>query len=85
MKRDAISHCLLGGALGDALGLPAEGLNAKRIARLWQGTWHHRFFFGKGMVSDDTEHAVMTALSLANHDNDSDLVLAKILQSPILS
>ena len=70
MKRDAISHCLLGGALGDALGLPAEGLNAKRIARLCQGRWRHRFFFGKGMVSDDTEHAVMTALSLAKHGND---------------
>jgi ADP-ribosyl-[dinitrogen reductase] hydrolase len=72
MKRDAISSCLLGGALGDALGLPAEGLNAKRIARLWQGAWRHRFFFGKGMVSDDTEHAVMTALSLAKHGNDPD-------------
>ncbi|HEY1123186.1 MAG TPA: ADP-ribosylglycohydrolase family protein [Haloferula sp.] len=72
MKRNVISHCLLGGALGDALGLPAEGLNAKRIARLWQGMWRHRFFFGKGIVSDDTEHAVMTALSLAKHGTDPD-------------
>ena len=72
MKRDATTHCLLGGALGDALGLPAEGLNAKRIARICQGPWRHRFFFGRGMVSDDTEHAVMTVLSLAKHGNDTD-------------
>ena len=72
MKRDAFTHCLLGGALGDALGLPAEGISAKRIARMWQGEWRHRFFFGKGMVSDDTEHAVMTALSLAKHGNELD-------------
>jgi ADP-ribosyl-[dinitrogen reductase] hydrolase len=72
MKRNAISHCLLGGALGDALGLPAEGLNAKRIARLWRGVWGHRFVFGKGMVSDDTEHAVMTALSLIKQGSDPD-------------
>jgi ADP-ribosylglycohydrolase len=72
MNASARTSCLLGGALGDALGLPAEGLNAKRIARLWQGAWRHRFFFGKGMVSDDTEHAVMTTLSLAKHGNDPD-------------
>ena len=72
MNQSARTSCLLGGALGDTLGLPAEGLNAKRIVRLWQGTWRHRFFFGKGMVSDDTEHAVMTALSLAKHGNDPD-------------
>ncbi|MCW1923566.1 ADP-ribosylglycohydrolase family protein [Luteolibacter arcticus] len=72
MKEDAISQCLLGGALGDALGLPAEGLHAKRIARMWRGSWRHRFLFGKGMVSDDTEHAVMTALSLAKQGEDPD-------------
>lgn len=70
MKSDALSNCLLGGALGDALGLPAEGLSAKRIARLWPGPLRHRFLLGSGMVSDDTEHALMTALSLAKHGDD---------------
>lgn len=65
-----LTHCLLGGALGDSLGLPAEGIPAKRIARLWPGPLRHRFLFGCGMVSDDTEHAVMTALSLAKHGAD---------------
>lgn len=70
MNREAMTHCLLGGALGDSIGLPAEGVPAKRIARLWPGPLRHRFFFGSGMVSDDTEHAVMTALSLAKHGAD---------------
>ena len=61
MNESTRTDCLLGGALGDALGLPAEGLTSRRIARMWRGSWRHRFFFGKGMVSDDTEHAVMTA------------------------
>ena len=64
--------CLLGGAVGDALGLPAEGLSRRRIARLWDGEWHHRLIFGKGMFSDDTEHALMTALSLIEHRADSE-------------
>ena len=70
VNREALTNCLLGGALGDSIGLPAEGIPAKRIARLWPGPLQHRFFFGFGMVSDDTEHAVMTALSLAKHGAD---------------
>lgn len=41
-----------------------------RIARLWPAPLHHRFCGASGMVSDDTEHAVMTALSLADHEED---------------
>ncbi len=52
---------LLGGAVGDALGLPAEGLSADRLHRWWPGELHHRFALGRGMISDDTEHAFMTA------------------------
>jgi ADP-ribosylglycohydrolase len=70
VNREAMTNCLLGGALGDSIGLPAEGIPAKRIARLWPGPQRHRFLFGGGMVSDDTEHAVMTALSLAKHGAD---------------
>lgn len=70
MKANALASCLLGGALGDSLGLPAEGLSAMRIARLWPTPLRHRFCGANGMVSDDTEHAVMTALSLADHEAD---------------
>lgn len=64
--------CLLGGALGDSLGLPSEGLTAARIARIWTGRLSQRFFLGRGMVSDDTEHAVMTVLSMDEGCTDSD-------------
>ncbi|HEX9048258.1 MAG TPA: ADP-ribosylglycohydrolase family protein [Verrucomicrobiae bacterium] len=58
---DAIlTGVLLGTAVGDALGLPAENLSPERIRRLWQGQWRIRFICGRGMISDDTEHALMT-------------------------
>jgi ADP-ribosyl-[dinitrogen reductase] hydrolase len=47
-------------AVGDALGLPAEGLTASRRARLFGEIESHRLFFGRGIVSDDTEHALLT-------------------------
>lgn len=56
---------LLGTAVGDALGLPREGLSPAQAER-WYGPppYRHRFFFGRGMVSDDTEHARMVGQSL---------------------
>ena len=61
---------LLGAAVGDALGLPAEGLSSGRIRRLWNGEWEMRFFFGWGMTSDDAEHTLMVAQSLLRHSDD---------------
>lgn len=62
--QERISGLLLGGAVGDAIGLPAEGMSADRIARRWPSELKHRFIFGRGMISDDTEHAAMTAQAL---------------------
>jgi len=56
--------CLLGTAVGDALGLPREGLSASRAKRLFGGEVGHCLLPGRGMVSDDTDHAVMTASAL---------------------
>src|SRR5450756_1104727 len=64
---------LLGTAVGDALGLPAEGLSRDRIRRKWRGQWRHRFFFGHGMVSDDTEHTLFVAQALLAHPDDADV------------
>jgi ADP-ribosyl-[dinitrogen reductase] hydrolase len=50
--------------------LPAEGLSARRIAKLWPAPLRHRLLGRRGMVSDDTEHAVMTMLSLTEHGDD---------------
>ena len=61
---------LLGTAIGDALGLPAENLSRERILRLWKGEWKMRLVFGRGMISDDTEHTLMVAQALLSHPDD---------------
>ncbi len=68
-QKDAILGCLLGTAVGDAIGLPAEGLSRKRVAAMKLGE-HHRFILGHGMFSDDTEHTLMLATSLSEHRNN---------------
>jgi len=64
-QEGAIYGALLGGAVGDALGLPYEGLSAARAARILGSPDRYRFFFGQGMVSDDTEHAALVVEALA--------------------
>jgi ADP-ribosyl-[dinitrogen reductase] hydrolase len=59
-----IIGCLLGTAVGDALGLPYEGLTPRQQQRLFPHPDRHHLMFGKGMVSDDTEHTCMVARSL---------------------
>lgn len=61
-RRDNILGSLLGEALGDSIGLWCEGMSPRRQQRF--GPYRQRFFFGKGMCSDDTEHALMTAQAL---------------------
>lgn len=58
---------LLGAAVGDALGLPLEGLAPQRAHRLFPGRPRHRLLFGRGMISDDTEHTLFVAQSLIAH------------------
>ncbi len=69
-QKQAILGCLLGTAVGDALGLPAEGLHRKRVAAMKLGEYH-RFIFGRGMYSDDTEHTQMLAAALIERPNDA--------------
>jgi ADP-ribosylglycohydrolase len=57
--------CLLGTAVGDALGLPCEGLSKRRQRRLVPSLERYRFAFGRGMCSDDTDHACMLAQAVA--------------------
>jgi ADP-ribosylglycohydrolase len=56
---DRFAGLLLGTAVGDALGLPAENLSAERIRRRGRDKWRTRFIFGRGMVSDDTEQTMI--------------------------
>lgn len=68
--QERFSGLLLGTAVGDALGLPSEGLTADQIRRRWNGQWDMRFILARGMVSDDTEHTLMLAQALLSHPED---------------
>lgn len=69
--KDRLRGVLVGTAVGDSIGLPAEGLSRKTIEKLgWNSNWKQRLFFGKGMLSDDTEHTLFVAQSLLAHGND---------------
>jgi len=61
---DPFIGCLLGTATGDALGLPYEGLSPQRAKKLFPDPTKHHLILGKGMVSDDTEHAAFVAQAL---------------------
>lgn len=72
-RTDRLAGVLLGMAVGDALGLPREGLSARRAARLYGASpLRHRLICGRGMISDDTEHACMTAQALLTSPDNPD-------------
>lgn len=73
MNDAAILGCLWGTAVGDALGLPYEGLSSRRAARMLGPPTRCRFFFRKGMVSDDTEHTILVSQALIESNGDVEL------------
>lgn len=81
MNKDAAIGCLLGTAVGDALGLPYEGLSPRRAARLFPDTSKHHLLFGKGMVSDDTEHACFVAQAIVRSNGDVDVFQKRLARS----
>jgi ADP-ribosylglycohydrolase len=72
IRRDALAGVLLGTAVGDALGLPRENVGRRRAARLFRTPLRHQFFFGRGMVSDDTEHTCLVGQALVKEPLDAD-------------
>ena len=50
--------------MGDAIGLPAEGLSQQRQRRILGRIENHHLLFGRGMISDDTEQTILTAQAL---------------------
>lgn len=59
-----IQGCLVGTAIGDALGLAAEGLSPRRQRRLYPHMPCYGLLWGRGIGSDDTDHACLTAQAL---------------------
>ncbi len=63
-QEQAIIGCLLGTAVGDAVGLACEGLSRRRQTRLFPHLDGPRLLGRRGMVSDDTEHTCLIAQAL---------------------
>lgn len=63
-RLDRVTGVLLGVALGDAAGLPFEGLSARRIARRSTTADRFRLVGRTGFVSDDTEQSALVAEAL---------------------
>ncbi len=55
---DRFRGVILGTAVGDAIGLPAEGLTPSRTRKLFRGRWGHRLVIHRGMVTIETEHTL---------------------------
>lgn len=71
-RQEVITGALLGTLVGDALGLPREGLSPERATRLFGGApLRHRLVLGRGLGSDDTEHACMVAQALLARPEDA--------------
>ncbi|YCM46198.1 ADP-ribosylglycohydrolase family protein [Verrucomicrobiaceae bacterium 227] len=66
-----IEGLLLGTAVADSIGLPTEGMSPAKIKHLgWTSPLKHRFIFGRGMWSDDTEQTIMLSQALLSCDGD---------------
>jgi ADP-ribosylglycohydrolase len=63
-RTESAIGCMLGTAVGDALGLACEGLSKTRQKRWFPTLDGYHLLFGKGMCSDDTEHTCMLAQSI---------------------
>ena len=69
-RRQRLEGCLLGTAVGDALGLPCEGLSPAVVARRFLPLDRFRLVGARGFVSDDTEQSALMVQSLCGHDDD---------------
>ena len=76
-RDDRIRGVLLGTAIGDALGLPAEGLSPERIVRRFGCLDRYRLFGRTGFVSDDTEQTALVAHAwIEAHDGAAEFARA---------
>lgn len=69
--KDSLAGALLGTALGDAIGLVAEGMKPGKIAKRFGRLDDFRLLPGVGVVSDDTEQSALVAQALAREPVDA--------------
>ncbi|MCO4772316.1 MAG: ADP-ribosylglycohydrolase family protein [Deltaproteobacteria bacterium] len=81
-RSDRLLGALLGAAVGDALGLPAEGLKPATIARSFEPLDRYRLLGSVGLVSDDTEQSVLIATALCG-ETDDDVVVRRFRRSMV--
>ncbi|MBI3296952.1 MAG: ADP-ribosylglycohydrolase family protein [Elusimicrobia bacterium] len=67
---ESLLGVLLGTAVGDALGLPAEGMSAPAVKRRFGRLDRYRLLGAIGFVSDDTEQSALVAQALCAHHAD---------------
>ena len=70
--QDEFRGCLIGGAIGDALGYPVEFLRAKDIFSRYGSDGVSNYILssnGKALISDDTQMTLFTATGLASRTN----------------
>ena len=73
VNTDAVAGCILGTAVGDALGLACEGISKRRQRRMFPSVDRYHLLFGKGMCSDDTEHTCMLAQAIIVSGGDEEI------------
>ncbi|AXH59679.1 hypothetical protein PLA107_031140 (plasmid) [Pseudomonas amygdali pv. lachrymans str. M301315] len=79
---------LIATAMGDSLGLPFENMSKRRVRQRAKGPIRQGFLLEKGMISDDTEHALLTARSLMDAQGNAALfeqALSKRLKRWLIS
>jgi ADP-ribosyl-[dinitrogen reductase] hydrolase len=81
---ESLHGCLLGGAIGDALGLPFERLSPTKIEKMLPAQGREGIEMcllpKRGLFSDDTEHALFTARAVLESRGDKEL-FARVLHS----
>lgn len=71
-REQAITGCLLGTAIGDAVGLACEGMPRRRQARMFPHLDGPCLLGRRGMISDDTEHTCLVAQALIESAGEPD-------------
>jgi len=71
--QDSLIGCILGTAVGDAVGLVCEGLTPVRQRRLYGVIDAPQLIGRRGMISDDTEHICLAAEALIASAGDVEL------------